>query len=231
MKPLLLDLLACPICKYYHLKLDIFKWETSENKFSKVIKAFQKKDIEYLKNTTKIRRGKDITENGVIIDTQNDLILIRDVLVRKNLDIISYLEEIKPKLNYFNVIEDYTDENYSSCLNLIKTNIIKHIFDTKAKIVGQNINETPLEPQRQILDEIKADIYLLNWFFQFSEIEEGVMFCERCARWYPIIETIPQMLPDELRQYQNEIVFLKKWKSKLSKKIIENGKPFNLKTK
>ena len=45
MKPLLLDILACPICKYYPLKLDILKWETSEKIFTKILEAFNKAQI------------------------------------------------------------------------------------------------------------------------------------------------------------------------------------------
>ena len=73
------------------------------------------------------------------------------------------------------------------------------------------------------------DIYFINWYFQFSEIDEGVIYCEKCSRWYPIIETIPQMLPDELREKENEVAFLKKWESELKTEIKERGKPFNLK--
>jgi hypothetical protein len=36
-------------------------------------------------------------------------------------------------------------------------------------------------------------------------------------------------LPDELREEKDELPFLRKWKNKISKKILFQGKPFNLK--
>jgi hypothetical protein len=37
------------------------------------------------------------------------------------------------------------------------------------------------------------------------------------------------MLPDELRKEAEDLPFLKKWKEKVSEKILTEGKPFNLK--
>ena len=64
-------------------------------------------------------------------------------------------------------------------------------------------------------------------FKESEEIEEGMMTCE-CDRWYPIIDTIPHMLPDDLRKEVEDKAFLENWKEKISKKVLEEGKPFNL---
>ena len=40
-------------------------------------------------------------------------------------------------------------------------------------------------------------------------ISEGALFCQKCSRFYPIIEEIPIMLPDELRNKKQEIEFRK----------------------
>ena len=60
------------------------------------------------------------------------------------------------------------------------------------------------------------------------EIAEGILICQKCNRWYPIIEEIPHMLPDELRNEAEEKSFLKKYREKIPAFIIEQGKPFNL---
>jgi uncharacterized protein YbaR (Trm112 family) len=60
------------------------------------------------------------------------------------------------------------------------------------------------------------------------EIAEGILYCSNCNRWYPIIEEIPQMLPDELRDKNKDLSFLSKWKDKTPLKIVEGGKPYNL---
>jgi uncharacterized protein YbaR (Trm112 family) len=227
MKPLLLDILACPICKFFPLKLDILKWETPEKTFSTVIQAFHKKDIPTLIKATKIRRGKDRVDDAVII-TNNSGIWIKDEMVRTKSNLSDYLKEVESKLENFSVIEDHSGEKYIACLNLIKNDLIKHVLDLKSRIDSKSMENLSVENQKEFLEEIKSDIYLINWYFQFSEIEEGVIYCEKCSRWYPIIETIPQMLPDELREKENEIGFLKKWESKLQSDIKERGNPFNL---
>ncbi len=57
---------------------------------------------------------------------------------------------------------------------------------------------------------------------------EGVIFCPKCSRFYPIIEEIPIMLPDELRNKKQEIEFLKNFKDKLPEKIITTANPWHL---
>jgi len=59
-------------------------------------------------------------------------------------------------------------------------------------------------------------------------IKEGVLFCSQCSRFYPIIEEIPVMLPDELRDRKKDIQFLQKWHEKIPSKIIKNGHPWHL---
>ncbi len=59
-------------------------------------------------------------------------------------------------------------------------------------------------------------------------VSEGVIVCTKCSRFYPIIEEIPIMLPDELRDKKLEINFLKKYKEELPEKIIKNGLPWHL---
>ncbi|MEM3137659.1 MAG: Trm112 family protein, partial [Thermofilaceae archaeon] len=62
------------------------------------------------------------------------------------------------------------------------------------------------------------------------EVSEGVLFCRVCNRWFPIIDEIPILLPDEMREKKEELDFLQKFKDQLPKYLIEDGKPWNLKT-
>ena len=39
-------------------------------------------------------------------------------------------------------------------------------------------------------------------------VKEGVLFCSRCSRFFPIIDEIPIMLPDELREREKDLQFL-----------------------
>jgi len=57
---------------------------------------------------------------------------------------------------------------------------------------------------------------------------EGTLYCSKCSRFYPIIEEIPIMLHDELRDKKQDIDFLEKNKAKLPEKIIKHANPWHL---
>ena len=59
-------------------------------------------------------------------------------------------------------------------------------------------------------------------------VVEGAIFCAKCSRFYPIMEEIPIMLPDELRDKKQETEFLKNYKDKLPEKIITMANPWHL---
>jgi len=56
-----------------------------------------------------------------------------------------------------------------------------------------------------------------------EEIEEGLLICNSCKRWYPIINEIARMLPDKLRKKNEDMQFLEKNKSKIPEKILYEG--------
>ena len=59
-------------------------------------------------------------------------------------------------------------------------------------------------------------------------VSEGTLYCTKCSRFYPIIEEIPIMLPDDLRDKKQEIEFLKNNKEKLPEKITTKASPWHL---
>jgi len=59
-------------------------------------------------------------------------------------------------------------------------------------------------------------------------VVEGVLFCQECSRFYPIIEEIPILLPDELRNKKQDLDFLKNNQEKLPEKIIKQASPWHL---
>ena len=59
-------------------------------------------------------------------------------------------------------------------------------------------------------------------------IQEGILSCPSCNRFFPIIEEIPILLPDELRDKQKDIEFLKIWRERIPEKIIKYGNPWHL---
>lgn len=59
-------------------------------------------------------------------------------------------------------------------------------------------------------------------------IEEGILLCKTCMRFYPITEEIPIILPDELRDKKKDIEFLEKWSTSVPEELLKNLKPWTL---
>lgn len=59
-------------------------------------------------------------------------------------------------------------------------------------------------------------------------ISEGVLYCIKCLRFYPIIEAIPILLPDDLRDQKQELEFLTKHSKVLPQKITASANPWHL---
>jgi uncharacterized protein YbaR (Trm112 family) len=87
--------------------------------------------------------------------------------------------------------------------------------------------------KRRLLDILACPIckhYPLELmvFEEKEEINEGILLCSKCGRWYPIIETIPHMLPDDLRDEKEDTDFLVKWKKNIPEVVLKEGKPFKM---
>ena len=59
-------------------------------------------------------------------------------------------------------------------------------------------------------------------------VEEGLLLCRACLRFYPITEEIPIILPDELRDKKKDIAFLKTWNESIPNDLLKNLKPWTL---
>jgi len=68
----------------------------------------------------------------------------------------------------------------------------------------------------------------LHVFEEKEEIVEGMLVCQECGRWYPIMDEIPQLLPDDLREQKPELIWLEKWRERVPENVLREGKPFTL---
>ncbi|MEM0381282.1 MAG: Trm112 family protein [Nitrososphaerota archaeon] len=53
------------------------------------------------------------------------------------------------------------------------------------------------------------------------EITDGLLTCPKCGRWYAIIDEIPIMLPDNLRDRKRESEFINKWSGKIPPDVLK----------
>ncbi len=59
-------------------------------------------------------------------------------------------------------------------------------------------------------------------------VAAGILLCGECGRFYPIIDEIPVMLPDDLRSRRDDLAFLTKHKDMIPKETLVSCKPVNL---
>ena len=71
---------------------------------------------------------------------------------------------------------------------------------------------------------------LLEFKSEGETVVSGIITCEQCGRYYPIIDEIPVMLPDGLRNRKEDLAFLEAWKERIPQKVLDEGKPWNLKS-
>ena len=207
MKPWLFDILACPIDKHFPLKLYIFTYETKQSEFESFINIYDKRDIIQIKKEEIIKMVKE-DENQYIKD---------NIIIEKN-SIDDYLDLLISSINELeNIFDKSTYDVSKKCYDLIKKKIKQQIIE-----FSRNINVEKIE-------EIFPELYFLNKIKIEIEIDSGILLCEKCHRWFPIIQTIPQMLPDEYRDTDKELEFLKNNKNLLDENFFNQDlKPFNI---
>ena len=82
------------------------------------------------------------------------------------------------------------------------------------------------------MKEHPKDIDSLNRYLHRLEVDAGLLVCPECGRWYPIgsaVETIPEMLPDDLREKDRDLEWMEKWSHLIPANVLEEGKPYNIK--
>lgn len=208
MKPWLCDILACPIDKYFPLELYIFSYESTEEQFKETIKIYKERNLNRI-------RSEEIIE----IQEENGILFLRDDILIEKSPIDEYLNRIISSIEEIKHLHDNSPYELSKrCFNIIREEI-------KPKIVNfAEINNF------ERIEPIIPELYFVNKIKTETEIKTGLLFCVECKRWYPIIETIPQMLPDEFRNENVEIEFLKTNKDLLDSTFFkQNLKPYNIK--
>jgi uncharacterized protein YbaR (Trm112 family) len=208
-KPWLLDILACPIDKHFPLQLYIFSYETHIQEFQDFFEIYKARNLE------SIRLEKII---NIIKDPEGLPVKVKDLIVIKETAVEDYLNKILQSINELKNIDDRS-----------QIDIIKMIYSLALNEIQEEIRNFVDKKKYQALENLLPELYLINKLKIDVEIESGLLFCEKCNRWFPIIETIPQMLPDKYRDRKKEIKFLKNKKNLLDKSFFRTElQPFGI---
>lgn len=114
-----------------------------------------------------------------------------------------------------------------SLLGILACPIDKHSPLELFEINVHSINKSSIDKQDE--NGITQDELTYNHTsYENIIIKDGVLFCSRCSRFFPIIDEIPIMLPDELREREKDLQFLLEWETKLPSKILDHGVPWHI---
>ena len=212
MKLWLLEILACPIDKSFPLELTVFKWEDEGNlddKINQLIEMYKNKQVLPPK-----------TETPLHLEIRDDnKIYINDFLILKPTPLEVYLQELINKLAELDFVHDISQWQGEIALKMCSETIKENLKEALKKITEMSkINPTHEDSEEimKIYESIIPDLEFLNLFKYNLEIDEAVIKCSKCNRWFPVFETIPQMLPDEVRNSETDRKFKEKWKSKFN---------------
>ena len=172
---LLLDILACPIDKEHPLKLYIFSFDTPEDQIEKIL-------------------SEDGVSKIINLTRKDGELFLKDKIITKSTPLEEYLNQIQSKIDLLELVVNYST-------NMVSNKYIKKIKSD----VKKRLDEFSDTLQKSQIENILPDLLLLNKFLLDVKIDTGVLLCQKCNRWYPIFDAIPQLLPDGQRNFKEEI--------------------------
>lgn len=192
---------------------------------------YKPKDETIVHNENK-RLTADIDFPNIIsIFLEDKVVKIKDYNVVTPVKIDEYFKFYKNFLNEFQEIIDESDESINKHANelcmLIKNDVSKKIINF---IVNENFSEFENAGDidekllvNTLMDKIQPifqELLLLNYYFFIMEINEALLICPKCKRWYPVIQSIPRLFPKTMARQEMDVAFKEKWMSKYPKDVV-----------
>jgi uncharacterized protein YbaR (Trm112 family) len=242
MKLWLNHILACPDDKSFPLSLKIFTWDSDITFFNELIKIYEKKTLINLKNPKNIfniqyldMKRKEIFEKNmeITIDSEHQNIinlipddkgiLVKDYNVIKPVPLEGYIEYYTDFLGEFGEITDDSSTGPArKMLGIVKSGLFKKIVDFSkdleskiGSIEALGTDEEKIRGIFQLIEPIFQDLLLLNYYLFLMEISEGILVCPKCKRWFPILKTIPRLMPKTMEKTDLDHNFKEKWSNKI----------------
>ncbi len=229
--------LACPADKTFPLNLTVNKLtEKTEQNFYQALNAWSSRNLNGLIGIIKPTKSiKGLIFNYNKPSSYHDGATQRGTTADKAPEdttppivngILQLREDSGPITDYFSRIPTER-ERYFNLLNrrMPEMNYIQ---------VGQNIKDSPLNFLLKTTDDLYRNIKnlkgsdltlalaLFNYVCYWIEIEDGLLFCSQCRRWYPILHGIPRMLLDNIRQEKIDRYYLYKYAEYLPSIMLNN---------
>ena len=117
-----------------------------------------------------------------------------------------------------------------SLLEILACPIDKHspleLIEINVHLANESSSDKRSDNKKTLEEQTDNDIAYDNVI-----VKEGVLFCSSCSRFFPIIDEIPIMLPDELREREKDLQFLLDWETKIPSKILDHGVPWHIERK
>jgi uncharacterized protein YbaR (Trm112 family) len=104
------------------------------------------------------------------------------------------------------------------------------LLDGVKGFMGQ-LTEAGKPGEKELLREYLEGMDVLYRYLNLVEVEEGLLRCPECGRWYPIgsaVESIPELMPDDLRERDRDLEWLGRWREKLPEQVLRDGRPYTL---
>jgi len=227
--------LACPDDDFYPLNLRIFTWESANDQFSSLLTGFRARNLYNFRDTDSpltittveassgskiVKKNMDYVneKSGIIrILTEMDKILLHDAVAITPLPFQEYFQTYLDILDEFSVITDFSNNLLAmDAFNLIRE-ISSNFHEKKLK---EKIKPNSVQELEKQLAKILQELLFLNIFLTYLEIEEGLLICPHCKRWFPIIKTIPRIYPKAMKREEMDLIFLNKWKDLFPKDMV-----------
>jgi uncharacterized protein YbaR (Trm112 family) len=220
--------LACPNDASYPLKLSIFQWESQKEKFRKLLDGFCSKKLYNFRNeespleiyTLESSHENDIVQKNIEQLTEETgiihLVEIDDKIYLFDANIIDPVSLHVYARMYLDMLEEFAlifDRSTKKLENDVFHVVTHTLYSEMRTFLGESTKI--LNDRKQIEDFLRPrmqDLLYLNIFLTYFEIEEGLLVCSNCKRWYPIIKTIPRIYPKTMKREEMDHEFLKKWR-------------------
>jgi uncharacterized protein YbaR (Trm112 family) len=145
----------------------------------------------------------------------------------------------KPNAYFKKQYEHLAKQIKDTTISLAAVKEIKDMTDSKETEqlyldVSKFLDKLEFEDDKtsaNLLSKYPEGLDVLYRYLNLVEVDQGLILCPECGRWYPIgsaVETIPELMPDDLREEERDVEFLRKWVSKIPDQVKTEGIPFSL---